>query len=208
MKIQEVKNLIIDFGGVLIDLDRSRCVEEFKKLGLEDIEKCIGDFGQKGLFQDLEKGEITAAQFRDAIRGEIGSAVTDEQIDAAWNSFLVSIPTYKLDLLLRLREKYVVYLLSNTNSIHWDWACEHAFPWRAFRVKDYFEKIYLSYEMKMIKPDAEIFNAVLEDAGIEAGETLFIDDSPANCHTAEQLGIYTYTPQAKENWSSIFDPQK
>ncbi len=208
MEFQGVKNLIIDFGGVLIDLDRQRCLEEFKKLGLREAEECIGTFSQEGVFQSLEKGEITPPEFRDVIRTQVGEPVTDEQIDAAWNSLLVSIPSYKLDLLLRLRERYVVYLLSNTNPIHWEWACKHAFPWRTFRVENYFEKTYLSYEMKMLKPDPEIFTALLEDTGIDPGETLFIDDSPANCLTARELGFHTYTPQEKEDWSPVFDLKK
>ena len=118
-----------------------------------------------GIFLQQEKGLITPAEFRDGIREMMGKMVSDKQIDAAWNSFLVDIPTYKLDLLLKLREKYVVYLLSNTNDIHWKWVCKNAFPYRTFKVEDYFEKTYLSYEMKMAKPEPEIFKAVTEDAG-------------------------------------------
>ena len=151
-----------------------------------------------------EKGLITSADFRNEIRNMMGKTVSDKQIDAAWNSFLVDIPAYKLDLLLKLRTKYVVYLLSNTNEIHWKWACQHAFPYRTFRVEDYFEKTYLSYEMHMIKPEAEIFKAVIEDAGIEPQETLFIDDSELNCKAAEELGISTYTAKAGEDWSHLF----
>ena len=69
-------------------------------------------------------GLITSAEFRNGMREMIGKAVSDKQIDEAWNSFLIDIPTYKLDLLLKLREKYVVYLLSNTNEIHWKWVGE------------------------------------------------------------------------------------
>lgn len=204
MKGKGIKNLLVDFGGVLINLDRQRCIDNFRKLGLPDIEKQLGLYAQNGLFMQHEKGEISSAGFREEIRKQIGSPVTDGQIDAAWNSFLLDIPTYKLDLLLKLREKYVVYLLSNTNEIHWSWACENVFPYRGFRVEDYFEKIYLSYQMKLVKPDAEIFRAVLEDANIEPKETFFIDDSPANCETARLLGISTYTPQPGEDWSPLF----
>ena len=204
MKSKGIKNLLVDFGGVLINLDRQRCIDNFRKLGLHDIEELLGLYGQNGLFMQHEKGLITSAEFRDEIRKQIGKPVTDLQIDAAWNSFLVDIPQYKLDLLLKLREKYVVYLLSNTNDIHWKWACENVFPYRGFQVEDYFEKIYLSYEMKMVKPDAEIFRTVLEDANIEAAETFFIDDSPANCEAARALGLSTYTPRAGEDWSSLF----
>lgn len=204
MKKKGIKNLIVDFGGVLINLDRQRCVENFKKLGLTDIEDFLGLYGQQGLFKNQEKGLITSEEFREGIREKIGKPVTDSQIDDAWNSFLVDIPLYKLDLLLKLREKYVVYLLSNTNEIHWRWSCNHAFPYRGFRVEDYFEKIYLSYEMKMLKPDIEIFEAVLQDEDIDPLQTLFIDDSEANCLAAQTLGLSTYTPKAGEDWSSIF----
>ena len=176
-----IRNLIVDFGGVLIDLDRQRCIENFSRLGVPD------------------------AEFRDAIRGRMENPATDADIDAAWNSFLVGIPVYKLDLLLKLRERYVVYLLSNTNDIHWRWSCEHAFRYRAFRAEDFFEKIFLSYEMKLSKPDVAIYRKVLDETGINPEETLFIDDSAANCRAAETLGISTYTPKVGEDWSHLFD---
>lgn len=204
MRRKGIKNLIIDFGGVLIDLDHQRCIENFKRLGLPDVEVVLDIYHQQDFFQKYEKGLITSAEFRDVIREKIGKPVTDAQIDDAWNSFLVSIPAAKLDLLLNLRKDYVVYLLSNTNEIHWQWSCQHAFPYKTFRVENYFEHIYLSYEMNMAKPDAEIFQKVLDDTGIIPAETLFIDDSAANCRAAEALGITTYTPQAGEDWSHLF----
>ena len=204
MKRKGIKNLIVDFGGVLIDLDRQRCLENFRELGLPDVEHTLDLYHQQDFFQQYEKGLISSADFRNVIREKIGKDVDDARIDAAWNSFLVSIPTYKLDLLLALRKDYVVYLLSNTNEIHWEWSCEHAFPYKAFRVEDYFEHIFLSYEMKMAKPDEEIFRKVLDDAGLDPKETFFIDDSEANCMTARSLGISTYVPKAGEDWSHLF----
>ena len=204
MKRKGIKNLIVDFGGVLIDLDRQRCLENFRELGLPDVEHTLDLYHQQDFFQQYEKGLISSADFRNVIREKIGKDVDDARIDAAWNSFLVSIPTYKLDLLLALRKDYVVYLLSNTNEIHWKGSCEHAFPYKTFRVEDYFEHIFLSYEMKMAKPDEEIFRKVLDDAGLDPKETFFIDDSEANCMTARSLGISTYVPKAGEDWSHLF----
>lgn len=205
MKNKGIKNLLIDFGGVLIDLDREHCIKNFKKLGFENIEDFLNIYHQQGAFMDHEKGLISPAEFRDEVRRLMGKPASDQEIDAVWNSFLVSIPTYKLELLLKLREKYVVYLLSNTNEIHWNWSCKHVFPYHAFKVEDYFEKIYLSFEMKMMKPEPEIFKAVIEDAGIDPKETFFIDDSEINCKTANELGISTYTPIAGEDWSHLFN---
>lgn len=204
MESKGIKNLLIDLGGVLINLDRQRCMDSFKKLGFADVEERLDIQQLHGIFLQQEKGLITSAEFRNEMRKMIGKEISDQQIDEAWNSFLVDIPDYKLDLLLKLRTKYVVYLLSNTNEIHWQWACKNAFPYRTFKVEDFFEKTYLSFEMHMIKPEPEIFKAVIEDAGIEPQETLFIDDSEINCKAAQKLGISTYTPKAGEDWSPLF----
>ena len=207
MKEKGIKNLLIDFGGVLIDLDRQRCIENFKKIGFEHIDSLLNMYHQQGVFMNQEKGLITSDEFRNEIRGMMGKAVSDQQIDDAWNSFLVNIPTHKLDLLLQLREKYTVYLLSNTNEIHWQWSCKHVFPYRNYQVEDYFEKIYLSFEMKMMKPEPEIFKAIIDDVGINPEETFFIDDSDINCKVANELGIATYTPKAGEDWSHLFSKE-
>ncbi|MDD3039377.1 HAD family phosphatase [Bacteroides sp.] len=208
MKSKGIKNLLIDLGGVLINLDRQRCIDNFKKLGCEHMEALLNFYHQQGIFMQQEKGLITSAEFRNGVREMMGKTLSDEQIDAAWNSFLVDIPALKLELLLKLREKYVVYLLSNTNAIHWEWICKNAFPYRTFKAEDYFEKAYLSFEMKMIKPDTEIFEAVIEDAGINPKETFFIDDSEINCKAAQELGISTYTPKAGEDWSHLFNRKR
>ena len=207
MKSKGIKNLLIDLGGVLINLDRQRCIENFQKLGLRNVEELLDISNQDGILMQQEKGLITPAEFRNGVREMIGKVVSDKQIDAAWNSFLVDIPTHKLDLLLKLREKYVVYLLSNTNEIHWKWTCKNLFPYRTFKVEDYFEKTYLSFEMKMAKPEPEIFKAILDDAGIEPEETLFIDDSEINCKAAQNLGISTYTGVIFSTVNNLIDMQ-
>jgi putative hydrolase of the HAD superfamily len=204
MKEKGIKNLIFDFGNVLTDLDKNRCVSNFKALGLQHVDSLISDSSKQGFFKDQEKGLITSDQFRDYVRQLIGKPVSNEQIDAAWNSFLVEIPSYRLAMLLELRKKYKVYLLSNTNAIHWKWACKNLFAYKGFTINSYFEKLYLSYEMKMLKPDIEIFQAVLDDADIDPHETFFVDDSAENCRAAQSLGLSTYMPKPGEDWSGLF----
>lgn len=203
--MKPIKNLILDFGGVLIDLDRRRCVDNFRKLGLADAESMLGLYGQQDFFRNYEKGLISSAEFRDTVRSRIGHAVSDADIDAAWNSFLISIPAYKLELLLQLRKRCSLNLLSNTNDIHWQWSCVHAFPYKGYRVEDYFEHIWLSYKMQQAKPDVAIFRRVLDEGGFRAEETFFIDDSAENCQAARSLGIATYTPAPGEDWSPVIE---
>lgn len=202
--MKKIKNLIIDFGGVLIDLDRQRCIDNFAKLGLHHVKAMLDVYHQHGFFLEHEKGLITSSEFRNEIRKISDVYIPDDKINSAWNSFLVGIPSAKLDLLLELRKRYTVYLLSNTNAIHWEWACQNAFSYKGLSVNDFFDKIYLSFELKMAKPDVDIFQYVLNDTNIDAKETFFIDDSAENCATAKTLGIASYAPIAGEDWSHLF----
>lgn len=200
-----IKNLIIDFGGVIINLTRNRCIEAFEQLGVLNIrEQIVNNYQHKDLFMQIELGSITSTQFRDGIRRLAQQPLTDEQIDIAWIAMLDDVPDYKLDLLLELRKKYNTMLLSNTNEIHWLWAEKNSFSYKGYQASDFFGKIYLSYELHMLKPDMEIFEYVLQDASIRPEETLFIDDAVPNCRTAELLGLHTFTPQPREDWSYIF----
>ena len=203
--MEGIKNLVIDFGGVIINLTRNRCIEAFESLGVANIrEQIVNNYQHKDLFMKIELGSITVAEFREGIRHLTRQPLTDEQIDAAWIAMLDDVPDYKLDLLLDLRKRYNTMLLSNTNEIHWQWAEKNSFAYQGHHAGDFFNKIYLSYELNMLKPNADIFEYVLKDAVIKPEETLFLDDSIPNCRTAESLGIRTYTPQAREDWSYLF----
>lgn len=200
--MEGIKNLIIDFGGVIINLTRNRCIEAFESMGVENVRDCIVD--SKDLFMQIEMGTITPAEFREGIRHLTRQQLTDEQIDAAWIAMLDDVPTYKLDLLMELRTRYNTMLLSNTNEIHWQWAEKNSFAFNGHHAADFFHRIYLSYELNMLKPNADIFEFVLQDAGLDPSETFFIDDALPNCRTAESLGIRTYAPQPREDWSHLF----
>jgi putative hydrolase of the HAD superfamily len=133
-------------------------------------------------------GMITDAQFRDEIRKNASGEVTDQQIDHAWTSLLVRVPEDKLNLLYELRKKYKILMLSNTNNLSFRYS-EKMFEVNGKNINDFFDKCYLSYEMKLAKPKPDIFEALLADAGLKAEECLFLDDGIHNIETAEKLGF-------------------
>jgi putative hydrolase of the HAD superfamily len=180
-------------------------VNEFQKLGLQEIDEQIGHSFKSGLFLRLEEGTITPDGFRNEIRQMTDKQLTDNEIDSAWNSFLVDIPHSKLELLLKLRKHYRVFMLSNTNKIHFDYMKSNAFSAKAgFSIDDYFEKCYLSYELHLSKPDKEIFEAVIEDSGILPQESLFLDDNRQNIESARELGFCTYFVAENEDFTGKF----
>ena len=202
---KNIKNIVFDLGGVLVDLDFKSAINGLQQAGFSNVKEQLQAFDREGIFQKFELGEMTAEEFRSAIRENSTVTLTDEEVDALWNLMLLEIPREKLELILDLRGKYMVYLLSNTNSIHWDYVCKNAFNYRGFRVSDYFEKTFLSFEMHLAKPDKAIFEKMLEDANLLAEETLFIDDSEANCKAAAEVGIHAHHYHIGDDLSKIFE---
>ena len=199
--MQQIKNIVFDFGCVLVDLDKHRCIHALNAIGAAPISVYVDECRQEDLFHDLETGTSTVSQFCAEVRRKSpGCKATDADICAAWGALLTGIPARRIEALLRLRRHYRLFLLSNTNEIHWQKAVADFFPYQGHQVEDYFERIYLSYRMHLVKPDARIFTTMLGDAKIEADETLFIDDSPANCAAARQQGIHAMHSPTGDYW--------
>ena len=202
---ENITTIIFDFGGVLINLDLDRCIERLKELGVQNLEDKLSNFGQKGFFLQCEKGEIGIPEFCENVRKLADIHLTDQQIIDAWCLFLVDIPDYKMELLLELKKKYRLLLLSNTNPIHIEISAVNEFARFGLKVKDVFDKCYYSYEMKMAKPDAEIFETLLTDAVVKAEECLFLDDGQKNIEQATKLGIQSYLVDVKEDLRKLVD---
>lgn len=205
MDIRKIKNLIFDFGGVLVELDKARCLEAFNRLGFAEAEKLIDAYSQQGLFGQLEEGTISPEAFCNEVRRLTNCHASDNAMWEAWNSFLVTIPSWKLEALIELKKHFPLYLLSNTNEPHWQKAVTSLFPYNGWQAEDYFDRIFLSYELHQVKPAADIFRTVMAETGVRPEETLFIDDAEANCATARALGFHTYQPQPGEDWRPLFD---
>ncbi len=197
-----MRNIIFDFGGVLVNLDRKRCIDAFTRIGAGAIAGYVDECRQEDLFHDLEVGDTGVDQFCDAVRQACGGCnATDEDICGAWDALLTGIPRRRLDKLAELKRDFRLVLLSNTNPIHWRKAVDDYFTQGGLNVNYYFEKTYLSYEMRMLKPDEGIYRKVLDNSGMDAGDTLFIDDSKANCAAAERLGITSMHVTCGDEWT-------
>ncbi|MDE6311677.1 MAG: HAD family phosphatase [Muribaculaceae bacterium] len=188
-----IRNLLFDLGGVVVDLRRARCVEAFRRLGLPEAESYFGEYAQSGIFMALEDGSASVDEFHAALRSAFPdpSAVSDSDIDDAFQLFIEGIPEHRLRALIELRKKYRIYLLSNTNPIMWDDVLAREFaklPPR--RREDYFDGMVTSFDARSAKPDAAIFRFAERTLGIRPEETLFFDDSQANVDAARALGFH------------------
>ncbi len=187
-----IKNLLFDLGGVIMDIERMRCVRAFEALGLPDADSYFGQYAQSGIFMDLESGKITAQPFRDAVREKLTRPASDEQIDEAFTRFLIGIPESRLRMLEGLRKQgYGVYMLSNTNPIMWNSKIADEFRKEGFDMSHYFDGEVTSFAAGMAKPDPEIFRYAASKLGIEPAQTMFFDDSETNLEAAASVGYET-----------------
>lgn len=208
MKLTGIKNIVFDLGGVILTLERDEAVRRFTSKGLKNAEALLDPYHQKGMFLAFEEGKISMEKFYDAVRKEAGTFIADEDMDWGWMGFLKELPAYKLQMLEDLRKQgYRLYLLSNTNPIIMKWGLSSAFSGDGKSLADYFDKLYLSYEMGVVKPHARIFEQMIEDSGMIPAETLFIDDGKANVEMGERLGFKTFQPQNGEDFRYIFDSE-
>jgi len=200
-----IKNIIFDLGGVLITLDRDEAVNRFKEAGLENAEELLSAYHQKGIFLELEEGKLSKEEFYEAVRKEAGKFISNETIDHGWLGFLKEVPAYKMVMLEELRRKgYRLYLLSNTNPVIMDWAHSPAFSPQGKSIDEYFDKLYLSYQIGYTKPHTEIFQFMFKDSGMIPSESLFIDDGIANIEMGKQLGMKTYLAENGEDFRHLF----
>lgn len=193
-----IKNLLFDFGGVLYNLDFKKTFSAFEALGFSGFEdNMFSQYTADPLFQSLETGKISPEAFYDHIKQIAPEPVTDEQIKNAWNAMLIDFRVPSLDFLVSLKKEYNLFLLSNTNQIHYDHFSAQLQRQTSYHsLNDFFTKAYYSHVIGLRKPDTEVFEFILQDAAIKAAETLFIDDSHTNFPNAEKLGmkIHLLTP--------------
>lgn len=187
-----IKNIIFDLGGVLLNIDFNKTKAAFEKLGVTDFDRFYTKETANPVFEALETGHISNEDFYAELQKHCSAGTGFNQIKDAWNEILLDFRRESIAVLPELAKRYDLYLLSNTNSIH------HA-QFSAVFQKEYgglsfdslFKKAYYSQAIKKRKPYTETYVFVVNDAGITAGETLFIDDALANIEGASQAGLQT-----------------
>lgn len=188
-----IKNIIFDLGGVLLNIDTSKTNAAFEALGVSDFKNNYSLHKMDMVFEQLETGKISEEAFYNSIKTLSKQPISSNQVRDAWNALLLDFRLESLEFLNKIAPKYKLYLLSNTNSIHYSSFSQKPGNGQGNKFfNDYFTKAYYSHIIGLRKPDKEIYSFVLEDAGINAAETLFIDDLPGNIEGAKLVGLQTH----------------
>ena len=191
--MNEIKSIIFDLGGVILKINYSKTVDEFKKIGVLNFKEFYSQKKQTLLFDDFEKGKIKPEEFISSFKESENLKIKEIDFINAWNAMLLEIPIEKLQFIDGLKKDYKIILLSNTNEIHIK-KFEDDLKKNNILEQFYkcFDKIYYSSRMGKRKPEENCFNQVLEENGLIAENTLFIDDSIQHIEGAKKAGIKTF----------------
>lgn len=199
-----IKNLLFDLGGIFIRLTRDKSVAHFRSLGIHDADEMLDPYCQSGLFLDLELGRYDSVSFAEKLSEVYGRNISEEDVFRALLDFVREVQPYKFDFISEeLPKNLRLFLISNTNDYVYKWANSPTFLPNGRPLDTYFEKVYASCKLGMCKPEIRLFEHIIKDAGIDPGETLFIDDGPENVCVARSLGFVTYCPENGEDWTSV-----
>ncbi len=200
VRMGNYKAVLFDFGNVIINIDPELTLKAFSEISGKSVARVKDKLEMSQLNRRYETGLFEDEEFREIVRQTIGYPFSDKEVDDAWNALLQDLPPYRISLILELKDKYPVYLLSNTNSIHIK-KCDQIFrdQFGIPNVKALFTKAFYSYEMGLWKPDKEIYNTVLRDIEQKAEDVLFIDDNAANIASAAEMGFQTILMDPKND---------
>lgn len=195
-----INAIIFDFGDIFINLDKQATHDGLKNLGISHWNE---DLDQLNL--QYEVGSISAEEFLSGIQKHSNNASIDD-IRAAWNSILADFPLYRLEFLQMLSQKYRLFLLSNTDAIHIETFEQKSGTSFYSDFYQCFEKVYFSFEIGMRKPNPDVYSLILDQHGLQAKQTLFIDDKKENTDAAAALGLHVWNLQVgKEDVVDLFE---
>ena len=199
-----IHNLILDLGGVILDLDVEATIKAFTDMGFPPLKSTDIILSKYPFFNDYETGKISSEEFIMQVSESSGGKYSEDKIKSAWNAMILGFRKENVDLLLELKKKYRLILLSNTNELHEVHYNEQLAEQHGIANLDrIFEKVYYSHVINLRKPNREIFEYVLEDAGIKASESLYIDDTRVHIDTAIEMGIATHHLAAPQQLTQV-----
>jgi HAD superfamily hydrolase (TIGR01509 family) len=197
-----IKTIAFDLGGVIATISQREAVSRFREIGLADAEVRLDPYTQSGIFGDLEAGAITSETFREKLSELCGKNISFDECVYAWKGYFADLPQRNLDELDRLRCKgYRVILASNTNPFIMSWARTEHFTTDGKCLDDYLDALYLSFQLKLMKPSPEFFTRILTEENCKPEETLFVDDGERNVDAASRLGMETLHPENGRDWT-------
>jgi len=199
--MKNIKAIILDLGGVILNINYQKTIR-FENIGIKRASSLYSKQTQNNLFDQIETGAISEKEFLNGIQN-LAVKTTHNEIRKAWNSMILNLPDSRVKSIQKVKPKFKIFLLSNTNSIHIAEFKRKIGDLEYYKFYNLFEKIYYSHEIGHRKPNKEAFQIILNENNLIANEVLFIDDSYQHIKAAKSLSINTHHLKDDEDLTAI-----
>jgi putative hydrolase of the HAD superfamily len=203
--MKEIKAVLFDLGGVIIDVEYQKTIDAFTVLGVKNASDLYNQFDQSKLFDAFETGEVSSDYFIDQLYALVNNSINRQQIIDAWNAMIGGFPIEKLDLIQKISSKVPCYMLSNTNEIHLKKAMNALKKTPYPDLELLFKQCYFSHLIGKRKPEVDTFSWVVDQMKIKANQMLFIDDSPQHIEGANKAGLQTIYYRSIKDIERIYE---
>ncbi len=208
-------NLVFDWGGVLSVSNHAQAMERFAQLGLKNPERFFSlssspsadGVNWQGIFGGVEQGTLSAEQFLQSFSSLCGHSVSFEQVAWAWWGFFDHLTVGLPSALIRWQRHYRLFVLTNNNPFMFSQICSESFQVQGRSFHSFFNQLFASYQLQLLKPSPLIFHKVEQLAHLQPDKTLFIDDLPANLEGAKSCGWHTFRVKNGEDWIPLFESE-
>jgi HAD superfamily hydrolase (TIGR01509 family) len=187
--MKDIKNIIFDLGGVILNIDTRKTAMALEQLGVSNLQGHMSQPALVSFFNEYEAGKIDDNAFVAKLQSLAAEGTTEQNIVDAWNALLLDFPAERIELLRSLRKKYRLFLLSNTNAIHYNKFQQQIYLQTGNYLEDFFEQTYYSHTMRLRKPDVACYQFVIQESKLNPAETIFLDDSEINLAGAREAGL-------------------
>ena len=205
MENRTIKNIILDLGGVLFDIDPKRSQRAFEQI-LKPEFKIDEHWGELlPIVYEMEVGALTNDAFFERVQALTTPGTSIEAILHAWCTMLIGFPHKRLEMVARLAQRYNLFVLSNTNALHVDYFEDLFLQTHGFNFRTQFKHVFYSSDIGLRKPHAEAFRHVVKFAGLKTHETVMVDDLHENCQAAESIGLQSVRVPAETGLEAVMD---
>lgn len=194
-----IRDIVFDFGGVLVDLAPEEAIRRLVTLGVHDADTLLDPYLQRGIFKLLEDGTLTVNEFEQELRKTYQKDFTHEELLWAIGGFIKGVPSYKFEYIKKLRGEFRISVLSNTNPYILEIVDSPSFH-KNTSLSSWVDHIYASCEMNLLKPDLEFYKEMMRRGDMDPDKTLFLDDGIANVEAARKVGIESIHVTNGEDW--------
>ena len=184
-----IKLFVFDLGKVILPFEHRQIAVKLHEASMirdrfkpDDVFQFLFDHS-RGFVNVYEEGRTTSRDFFMKLRERYKLDLEFEEFKEIWNNIFEEDPAVNEVILYLKKKGYPVFLLSNTNELHFAHIIEK------YPIVNYLDEWILSFEVGAKKPSEKIYDTIFEKKTVERHEVLYIDDIPQYVEAAASYGI-------------------